>query len=68
MKVEDLMQILRDLEPDATVVLMADTRTPTEYRVTGVAQRWEYWDGEDHGGLRTTDSGADDDVLILFRT
>ena len=60
MKVKDLFAILRDLDPEANVVLATQPHYPMEYALSGVALRSDVSEAEN------TSSGArPNDVLLL---
>jgi len=60
MKVRDLLAILRDLDPEAKVVLATQAHYPMEYALSGVALRSDVSEAEN------TSSGAlPNDVLLL---
>jgi hypothetical protein len=47
MKVKELIEILEDMDPDATVLLASQPAWPFEYSVAGVAVREDVGDDED---------------------
>jgi hypothetical protein len=63
MKVKDLLSILRDLDPEANVVLCAQPNYPIEYTLRDVAVRSDFSDPDD-----MTSGAQPNDVLLLEGT
>jgi hypothetical protein len=64
MKVKELIEILEDMDPEATVLLASQPNWPFEYGLAGVAVRGDFEDGggdEPTYGLGT----AANDVFIV---
>ena len=49
MKVKELIEILEDMDPEATVLLAFQPNWPFEYGLAGVAVRGDFADDEDGG-------------------
>lgn len=60
MKVKDLLAILRDLDPEANVVLSTQPSYPMEYALSSVAVRSDVSDRDD-----MTRGAQPNDVLLL---
>ena len=67
MKVKELIEILEDMDPEATVLLASQPSWPFEYGLAGVAVRGDFADEEDGGGDEPTYGlgTAANDVFIV---
>ncbi len=62
MKVKNLLKILRDMDPEANVLLDVQPNQPIEYSVTGVVQRSEF---SEFDPTEAACGGNPNDVLLL---
>ena len=63
MKVQDLIDILEAMDPEAAVLVMTQQNWPFENSVAGVAVREDFSDSDDEPGF--DDGTAPNDVFIV---
>ena len=75
MKVQELIEILENMDPDATVLLATQPAWPFEYSIEGVVTRWDFTEFDPHNRFEhmTNDGGlgsdpVSSDVLLLEGT